>query len=173
MNRDAAIGPGRTDAGEVGSRHDAGGSFDAGGARRDAGPPPTDLTAAEQDLLDAINEERTSHGLTPVRIDDRLQCAARGHALDVGGSGACGHVGSDGSWPWDRAMACGFPQPDWTVNEIAAGPGFRDGADAVWGWSNSSGHYAALMHRRAAVVGVAVHNTCFIALFDCCVAGSE
>jgi uncharacterized protein YkwD len=70
-------------------------------------------------------------------------------------------------------MACGFPQITWTVNEIAAGPGFSDGADAVWGWSHSSGHYAALMHPGAQYVGVAVHMTCFIALFDCCVAGSE
>lgn len=153
---------------------------DAGSSMRDAlAPSPHDagsggsLTAEEQDLLDAINRERAGDGLPPVAVDERLMCAARRHALDVGGSGACGHVGSDGSWPWDRAMACGFPQTTWTVNEIAAGPGFRDGADAVWGWSQSSGHYAALMHPRAASVGVAVHNTCFIALFDCCVAGSE
>jgi uncharacterized protein YkwD len=154
------------------------GGFDGGRAEADAAPvpdppPDDDLTAEEQDLLRAINDERAGSGLPPVTIDERLQCAARRHALDVGGSGACGHVGADGSWPWDRAMACGFPQETWTVNEIAAGPGFTDGADAVWGWSQSSGHYAALMHTRAASVGVAVHRTCFIALFDCCVAGSE
>ena len=141
-------------------------------------PPPDDedgaaLTAEERDLLDAINAERATRGLDPVAIDARLQCASRGHALDVGGSGACGHVGADGSWPWDRAMACGFPQERWTVNEIAAGPGFTDGADAVWGWRHSDGHYAALMHERATTVGVAVHRSCFIALFDCCVSGSE
>lgn len=156
--RDSGSGSG--DAGTV-SPHDAGGGEGGG------------LTAAELDLLEAINAERATGGLAPVTIDERLLCAARTHALDVGSSGSCGHVGSDGSWPWDRAMACGFPQPDWTVNEIAAGPGFRDGADAVWGWSHSSGHYAALMHERAATVGVAVHETCFIALFDCCVSGSE
>lgn len=162
---------------------DAGAPGDAGSPPPpvDAGPgevavdggPSGDITAAEQDLLDAINDERREQGLDPVAIDMRLQCAARRHVLDVGGSGACGHVGSDGTWPWDRAEACGFPQDTWTVNEIAAGPGFRDGADAVWGWSASSGHYAALTHVRARTIGVAVHNTCFIALFDCCVAGSE
>ena len=143
----------------------------------DAGPTApgggADLTAEERDLMDAINAERATRGLAPVAVDDRLQCAARKHARDVGGSGECGHVGSDGTWPWDRAMACGFPQDTWTVNEIAAGPGFTDGADAVWGWSNSEGHYAALMHERAAFGGFAVHNSCFIAIFDCCVAGSE
>lgn len=174
-------GPGGTDAGpgerEPGS--DAGRPpppppppVDAGRPPAgDAGPAPSSLTAEEQDLLDAINAERATRGLAPVVVDDRLMCAARNHALDVGASGACGHVGSDGSWPWDRAEACGFSQTRWTVNEIAAGPGFTDGADAVWGWSHSDGHYAALMHPEATTVGVAVHRTCFIALFDCCVAG--
>lgn len=143
----------------------------------DAGPSDpgggSDLTAEERDLMDAINAERATRGLAPVAVDDRLQCAARKHARDVGASGDCGHVGSDGTWPWDRAMACGFPQETWTVNEIAAGPGFTDGADAVWGWSHSEGHYAALMHERAAFGGFAVYDSCFIAVFDCCVAGSE
>ncbi len=182
------VGPAPVDGGRAGGDRDAAVSPDPpGSVTRDAGtpPPPGDgdgvdpidagvaLTPEEQDLLDAVNAERASGGLAPVAVDERLLCAARRHALDVGGSGACGHVGSDGSWPWDRAMACGFPQHDWTVNEIAAGPGFTDGADAVWGWRHSSGHYAALMHPRATVVGVGVHATCFIALFDCCVAGSE
>ncbi|MCS6798414.1 MAG: CAP domain-containing protein [Myxococcota bacterium] len=127
----------------------------------------------ERSLFDALNDERRSRGLPSVAIDERLLCAARRHARDVGASGSCGHVGSDGSWPWDRAMACGFPQHRWTVNEIAAGPGFRDGPDAVWGWRHSSGHYAAIVHPRARFVGVAEHRSCFIALFDCCVAGSE
>lgn len=147
----------------------------------DAGPPPSaepdggppqDLTPEEADLLRAINDERRSLGLREVVVDPRLMCAARRHAMDVGASGACGHVGSDGSWPWDRAEACGFPQESWTVNEIAAGPGFRDGDDAVSGWRQSSGHYAALTHERAESVGVGVFDSCFIALFDCCVAGS-
>ncbi len=163
---DAGAPPLGTDAGSL---PDPPPPIDAGGGA----PPPGDLTAEELDLLGAINDERTRLGLAPVALDERLLCAARRHALDVGGSGACGHVGADGSWPWDRAMACGFPQDSWTVNEIAAGPGFTDGADAVWGWSHSSGHYAALTHERATTVGVAVHETCFIALFDCCVAGSE
>jgi len=159
---------------EVDSRRPLGG-FDSGGApdAAEEPDPPSDLSEAERDLLRAVNDERERLGLTPVAIDPGLQCAARRHVLDVGTSGTCGHVGADGSWPWDRAEACGFPQDDWTVNEIAAGPGFSDGADAVWGWSHSSGHYAALTHPRARFVGVGVHMACFIALFDCCVAGSE
>ncbi len=128
------------------------------------------LTPAEADLLRALNDERGRQGLAPVAIDERLLCAARKHAMDVGGNGSCGHVGSDGTWPWDRAMTCGFPQSDWTVNEIAAGPGFTDGNDAVDGWRQSPGHYRAIVLPEARTVGVAVYQSCYIALFDCCVA---
>jgi uncharacterized protein YkwD len=138
----------------------------------DLGQGGVTLTAAEKDLFDAINAARAKNGLGAVAVHAQLMCAARKHALDVGGNGSCGHVGSDGSWPWDRAKACGFPQQQWTVNEIAAGPGFKDGADAVWGWSQSSGHWAAIVHPQAKHLGVGVHKSCFIALFDCCVAGS-
>ncbi len=153
---------------------------DAMTPRSDASMAPPDapaagpmISAAEEDLLRALNDERRAYGLPPVTIDEELLCAARKHAMDVGGNGSCGHVGSDGTWPWDRAMACGFPQESWTVNEIAAGPGFSDGADAVSGWQQSPGHHAAIVHERATKVGVGIVNSCYIALFDCCVAGSE
>lgn len=131
------------------------------------------LTAAEKDLFDALNRARQKNGLPLVTIDEKLTCASRKHANDVGRTKTCGHVGSDGSWPWDRAQACGFPQTKWTVNEIAAGPGFRDGDDAVSGWRQSPGHWDAIVHTQAKSVGVGVYNTCFIALFDCCVKGSD
>jgi len=134
--------------------------------------PAVELTADEQDLFQALNAARAENGLGPVVIDERLLCAARNHANDVGASGDCGHVGSDGSWPWDRAQACGYPQDQWTVNEIAAGPGFTSGDEAVWGWSQSPGHWAAIVHTEATAVGVGVRDSCYIALFDCCVAGS-
>ncbi len=170
--------PEPVDSGAVGTGDAAAGSIDARDPEVDAALPvdgasPSSLNAAELDLLDALNQARADNGLAPVAVEMRLMCAERKHALDVGETGECGHVGTDGSWPWDRAEACGFPQDSWTVNEIAAGPGFTDGADAVWGWSQSSGHWAAIVDPDATLVGVAVHNTCFFALFDCCVAGSD
>jgi len=101
-------------------------------------------------------------------------CAARLAAKVVPPSGSCGHVGADGSWPHDRAATCGMNQTDaWKVNEIAAGPGFTDGADAVWGWSQSSGHWWGLTHPQAKKIGVAgTASGCYWAVFDCCIAGS-
>jgi uncharacterized protein YkwD len=129
------------------------------------------LTPEEKDLVDAINDARVKNGKQPLVPDPYLMCAARMNVLDVGGNGSCGHVGSDGSWPWDRAEKCGFPQgTNWTVNEIAAGPGFSNGADAVSGWAQSPGHWAGLIHDQAKLIGVGVYQACYIAVFDCCVA---
>lgn len=142
-------------------------------------PPPPDagtapgftLSAKEQDLLKALNDARAKNGLPSVAADAKLTCAARMHANDA--AGGCDHTGSDGSWPWDRAQKCGFPQSTWTVNEICAGPGFTSGPEAVWGWQQSSGHWAAIVHSQAKLVGLGVgSNGCYVALFDCCVAGS-
>ncbi len=141
--------------------------------KRDSGtpkpPPKSWLSAKEKDLLDALNKARNNNGLPSVTADPKLTCAARLHANDF--AGGCDHTGSDGSWPWDRAKKCGFPQTTWTVNEICAGPGFTSGPEAVWGWKQSSGHWKALIHTKAKIVGLGVgSNGCYVALFDCCVA---
>ena len=131
-------------------------------------PPGFTLSAKEKDLLAALNKARANNGLPAVAADAKLTCAARMHATDV--AGGCDHTGSDGSWPWDRAQTCGFAQSTWTVNEICAGPGFTSGSDAVSGWKQSSGHWAALISNQAKLVGLGVGaNGCYVALFDCCV----
>ena len=149
--------------------------------KKDQGAPPApdsgggvQLTAQEKDLLDAINSARAKAGLNTLVPDPLLMCAARLAAQVVPPTGSCGHVGADGSWPNDRAQKCGMNSTDaWKVNEIAAGPGFTDGADAVWGWSQSSGHWWGLTHPQAKKIGVAgTSSGCYWAVFDCCIKGS-
>lgn len=147
----------------------------------DQGAPKPDssgslnLSAKEKDLLDAINAARAKLGLNTLTVDPILLCAARLAAQIVPPTGSCGHVGSDGSWPSDRASKCGASSTAaGYVNEIAAGPGFTDGADAVWGWSQSSGHWWGLTHPKAKTIGVAATASgCYWAVFDCCIQGSE
>jgi uncharacterized protein YkwD len=145
----------------------------------DSGTPPApdsgvSLSAMEKDLFDAINAARAKEGLNTLVPDAMLMCAARLAAKVVPPTGSCGHVGADGSWPNDRAESCGMSSAAaWKVNEIAAGPGFTDGADAVWGWSQSSGHWWGLTHPQATKIGVAATTAgCYWAVFDCCIAGS-
>jgi len=147
----------------------------------DAGVPAPDtlgfqLSSEEQDLLDALNKARSQNGLPPVAANAQLTAAAREHANDQ--AGGCDHTGSDGSWPHDRAKKHGFPNPS-LVNEICAGPGFNtpiwgyaEGA-VFMGWKNSPGHWSAIVHPQAKLVGLgAGTNGCYVALFDCCISGS-
>jgi len=140
----------------------------------DSGAPAVQLSTQEKDLLDAINNARAKAGLNTLVVDPILLCAARLAAQVVPPTGSCGHVGADGSWPNDRAQKCGMNSAAaWKVNEIAAGPGFTDGADAVWGWSQSSGHWWGLTHPQAKKIGVAgTAAGCYWAVFDCCIQGS-
>lgn len=164
-------------------------AFDAPGTTDShVAPPPADkgtapapdtsaglqLSADEQDLLQAVNAARAKLNLTILAPDPQLMCAARLAAKVCPPTGSCGHVGADGSWPHDRAESCGMSSTAaWKVNEIAAGPGFTDGADAVWGWSQSSGHWWGLTHPQATKIGVAATSAgCYWAVFDCCIAGS-
>lgn len=41
------------------------------------------LTATEDAILDELNRVRSVHGLTPLRVDVRLQRAARSHSADM------------------------------------------------------------------------------------------
>jgi uncharacterized protein YkwD len=127
------------------------------------------LTAAEQDLVDAINQARQQNGLNALVPEAKLMCAARKAAA---AGGACGH--SAGGSIQDRSMQCGFSyNAAWKVNEIATGPNFKDGADCVWGWKQSSGHWWGLVHPQATTIGVARNSKgCFWAMFDCCIKGS-
>jgi uncharacterized protein YkwD len=45
----------------------------------------------EADLLEVVNETRTAHGLGPLRMDERLTLAARGHSQAMLRQNAFGH----------------------------------------------------------------------------------
>ncbi|CAH0522545.1 unnamed protein product [Peronospora belbahrii] len=84
-----------------------------------------------QDLLDAINEARTSQGLNEVCINERLMNAAQNHANDMTEMSTISSRGTDGSTPKERAKTEGFVAE--TVTEVVAG-GFRTAASVVAAW---------------------------------------
>jgi uncharacterized protein YkwD len=45
--------------------------------------PAATRSSAETSLLRAVNATRTAHGLRPVKLDTRLQSAARSHSLEM------------------------------------------------------------------------------------------
>jgi uncharacterized protein YkwD len=67
---------------------------------QDVRPDP----AAEQSMLDLVNEERVSRGLHPLVMDERLREAARAHSRDMLARGYFNHVTPDGVTPARRLL---------------------------------------------------------------------
>jgi uncharacterized protein YkwD len=110
------------------------------------------LGAPEAALRDAVNAERSRHGLAPLAIDPSLQRAARRHVADMIRFGYFGHDWHNGT-PFGRWLArltkCV------TAGEILAwrSPQETPG-NAIRQWLGSPGHRAALLARTWTVMGV-------------------
>lgn len=60
------------------------------------------LASEEQQILDLINNARTSRGLPRLYVSTRLVEAARNHGRDMTCNGTYGHTSTDGTRAWDR-----------------------------------------------------------------------
>lgn len=125
-------------------------------------PPTTGGGNGEtlQGLADAINAARKSRGLSEVKVELALNCAAKRHADDIGVKKICGHYGTDGSSPWDRAKGCGT-SADGEI--VACGQGSPKAA--VDAWTISPGHAAIMYAPNQTVVGVGMLNNYWVAIF--------
>jgi uncharacterized protein YkwD len=129
-----------------------------GDTTQPAPTPPSEDTI--QQLADEINAARKSRGLGEVTVELALNCAAKRHADDIGIKRVCGHTGSDGSSPWDRAQSCGT-SADGEI--VACGQGSPKAA--VDAWTLSPGHAAIMYAPNQSVVGVAMLNNYWVAIF--------
>src|SRR5687767_13296908 len=57
---------------------------------------PMTVSQAELAMVDALNVDRTSRGLVPVRIDSRLMAIARARSVDMVNKGYFSHTQPDG-----------------------------------------------------------------------------
>lgn len=123
-----------------------------------ATPTPRSPTAVpgdlEQQLIDAINAERTALGLSPLQRDERLMEAARRHSSDMAANmQQCTHNGSDGSDPFRRIRDTGYPMA--SGSEVIA-CGYQTPSDALRGWKQSPGHWAILTNENFVHIGCGV-----------------
>lgn len=108
------------------------------------------LTTAERALLSEMNSVRAGHGLPGLRIDWRLQRAARSHSAAMIRQDFFSH----GAFS-QRMRASGARGPVFGEN-LAWGTGSRGSARAmVSQWLASPAHRANLLRRGFARVGVA------------------
>ncbi|WP_443043847.1 CAP domain-containing protein [Streptomyces sp. NBC_00306] len=109
--------------------------------------------AAEAEVLNLVNEERSKVGCSPVRTDAPLAKLSGTFSKDMANRGFFGHTDPEGDSPWDRAAQAG-------VNNLGAENIARGQADAsavMNSWMNSEGHRANILNCDYKTLGVGVH----------------
>jgi uncharacterized protein YkwD len=116
-------------------------------------PAPLGCPAGfERTVVELVNRERTSRGLTPLEPDVRLMEAAQLHSADMATSDFLSHEGSDGSRPGDRIEAAGYD--DWRAWGENAAAGYPTPTAVVAGWMGSTGHRANILDPGFEHIGV-------------------
>jgi len=113
------------------------------------------LSAAETAMVAALNLDRTSHGLIPVRVDPRLMAIARARSDDMVAKDYFAHVQPDGRNVFDIYTAQHITW--YNGGEIIAYNGFpmdSTVAAANYQWKNSPTHYSIIMSTSYNYVGV-------------------
>lgn len=101
-------------------------------------PPPAgggNATYAQQ-VLNLTNAERSKAGCPALTLNSKLSAAAQGHSQDMATNDYFDHTGKDGSSPWDRAHAAGYPNP--SGENIALG--YQTPQEVMAAWMASTGH---------------------------------
>ncbi|MFC6084641.1 CAP domain-containing protein [Sphaerisporangium aureirubrum] len=112
------------------------------------------LVTAENEVARLTNEARADQGCGPLRIDEKLRAAARGHSDDMAAKSYFDHTSADGRSPWDRIKAAGYKSSMFAEN-IARGQASPEAV--VKAWLNSPGHRANIMNCKLKAIGVGVH----------------
>ena len=128
-------------------------------AEETARPLPAPVTgdlqadpAAEQRMLELVNQERTSAGLRPLAADERLRQVARAHSLEMFQLDYFSHTSPTSGSPFDRMRAAGIPF-------LVAGENLAYAPDveiAHRGLMNSPGHRANILRAEFGRVGIGV-----------------
>jgi len=119
------------------------------------------LTLPEQALLAGVNQTRSAHGLVPLRVDWRLERAARAHSAEMLREYYFGH----GAFAW-RIRQYGAPGPAFGENLAWGVGGAATAATVVRMWLNSPGHRANLLRPGFRRVGVAAPEGAFLGYSD-------
>ncbi|WP_299297528.1 CAP domain-containing protein [uncultured Tateyamaria sp.] len=118
----------------------------------------------ERQMLDLINEERTSRGLNPLTLELRLNDASEDHTIWMDQTGNFSHTGIAGSNPGERMDDAGFVfSGNWTWGENIAfqsergAPGIADDVvDLHNALMNSPGHRANILNPNFELIGIGI-----------------
>ena len=122
-------------------------------------PPPTSSSVHPKrvymgwrnDLLKAVNEERTTRGLTPVCYNWKLMTTAAVHSFDMHYKNYRGHTDLDGMEPWDRLSSRGY---DWNRVAENIAWGQTSVSEVVEAWMASEGHRDNILNEEYTHMGI-------------------
>src|SRR5438876_11024906 len=116
----------------------------------------TTVSAAEAAMVAALNADRTSRGLVPVRVDARLMAIARARSADMVANNYFSHAQPDGRNVFDIISASGITW--FGAGEIIAWNNYptldTSLQRANLDWLGSPGHYAIVVSTSYNYVGV-------------------
>lgn len=120
----------------------------------------------ERQMLELINEERTSRGLDPLQLELRLNTSSEDHSEWMLNRDVFSHTGSNGSSAGDRMRDSDFKfSGNWTWGENIAWQSERgstgisdDVANLHAGLMNSPGHRANILNPDFEVIGIGIER---------------
>jgi LysM repeat protein len=113
------------------------------------------------ELISAVNSLRASNGLPPYSANPILMQIAQAHADYMAATGSVTHYGPDGSRPFQRALAAGYPvagdlsRGGWFSENIQAGSGLSP-SGAVTAWQGDAPHLNTMLSPNLFDVGAGV-----------------
>lgn len=126
------------------------------------------LVASELEhlMLDLINSERVSRGLTPLQLEQHLNASAENHSKWVLQENTFSHTGAGGSTSYERMVDAGFKfAGNWRSGEnigLQSERGAAGLADDVQDIHDrlmaSSGHRANILHPEYEYVGIGIER---------------
>lgn len=114
---------------------------------------PEENKTYELRVLELVNEERVSRGLTPLTLSDELSSVAQAHSADMAKRNYFSHNSPEGLTPFDRIKNAGISYKSAGEN-IAAGQ--KTPEDVVESWMNSDGHRKNILNSSYREMGIGI-----------------
>ena len=111
-------------------------------------------TTFEEILLNLINQERANQGLNQLVFDPLLIETARVHSLDMACENYFNHIGSDGSSPFKRIGASGYPYEAAGENIYAGSGPYNCAQEAFKAWMKSPAHQEVMLNENFEEIGI-------------------
>jgi uncharacterized protein YkwD len=136
-------------------------------------PSPLQIPERGQALVDAINAERAKKNIPPLKVSPILTSSAQKHAEYMASGGGITHYSADGSRPFQRHLAAGYPlagdltRGGFASENIVAGSGMTV-EEAIASWYGDEPHTNTMISDKynECGAGVAVSGDTIYYCFD-------